>query len=301
MPHDSTEVPPPVEGTETSVAASPLASSNATRHTIRLDKPEVVEQVPAATTLDLTKRADVSSRKVDLGTFKDKSLKPLADAALAGGLRAISPEIAVEGNRLTELMAAEEKDRAARIEVAREDAILKDKGRCTGACCERFFLPLAPDDLLAGFVAWKRDKDAAPIRMSDARPKLGRYDGPIGKLYPEDIWLLYPMLIPLEPASEEKAPKAIFPEDKNLHGDGWFYTCKHFDTLRGNCTIYDHRPAMCREYPDGSTCNYAACTWGEKRRLKPETMSGLVTIGSLRGTDDLHHALTTDYPKRIIE
>ena len=32
--------------------------------------------------------------------------------------------------------------------------------------------------------------------------------------------------------------------------------CRFFDTDARRCTIYEARPSVCREYPDGRTCGY---------------------------------------------
>jgi Fe-S-cluster containining protein len=59
----------------------------------------------------------------------------------------------------------------------------------------------------------------------------------------------------------------------------WHYTCKNFDSATNNCTAYETRPSMCRDYPYGQSyiekgylpraegqCNYRDCT----RRCAPE-------------------------------
>jgi len=35
-------------------------------------------------------------------------------------------------------------------------------------------------------------------------------------------------------------------------------TCRHFDGK--NCTVYDQRPQMCRDYPYGKPCTIEGCT-----------------------------------------
>ena len=32
--------------------------------------------------------------------------------------------------------------------------------------------------------------------------------------------------------------------------------CKLFDTRKRHCTVYEARPGVCREYPDGKRCGY---------------------------------------------
>jgi len=41
------------------------------------------------------------------------------------------------------------------------------------------------------------------------------------------------------------------------------YTCKHHDAASGDCTIYDDRPRMCRDYPYRRACEHAECTMRE--------------------------------------
>jgi Fe-S-cluster containining protein len=36
-------------------------------------------------------------------------------------------------------------------------------------------------------------------------------------------------------------------------------TCRHFDGT--NCTRYEERPAMCRDYPYGKQCEFKGCTF----------------------------------------
>lgn len=41
-------------------------------------------------------------------------------------------------------------------------------------------------------------------------------------------------------------------------GDGMYhYTCRHWDTVTGECGIYQDRPEICREY--GGNCQVPGC------------------------------------------
>lgn len=42
-------------------------------------------------------------------------------------------------------------------------------------------------------------------------------------------------------------------------GEGRF-NCKHFDRGTRDCTIYERRPQMCRDYPYGRACPRDGCT-----------------------------------------
>lgn len=89
-----------------------------------------------------------------------------------------------------------------------------------------------------------------------------------------DIHLIAPMVVYLGP--DASLPKQVNPTDEAVLGKpeipGHRYRCKHFDPKAKVCTIYDIRPAMCRDYPgkDDATCNYAGCTW-KARKAKRET------------------------------
>jgi Fe-S-cluster containining protein len=66
----------------------------------------------------------------------------------------------------------------------------------------------------------------------------------------------------LADASEENATIAqlAIPFYGPLAPNGiWYYTCKHFDGK--NCTIYAHRPKMCRDYGVVTPCTHNGCTY----------------------------------------
>jgi Fe-S-cluster containining protein len=49
-------------------------------------------------------------------------------------------------------------------------------------------------------------------------------------------------------------------------GEGYMYTCKHFDEETNNCTNYENRPRMCRDYPYGGVCSYEGCTMSKEEQ-----------------------------------
>lgn len=60
----------------------------------------------------------------------------------------------------------------------------------------------------------------------------------------------------------------------SLRNDRWWteahhrFGCRHFDKENKACTVYDQRPAMCRNYPNGEACEFEGCTWDpEEARL----------------------------------
>lgn len=147
--------------------------------------------------------------------------------------------------------------------------------RCTGHCCQNFYMPLSPDELERGYRRWSTD-GGTQIQMN------GKRDSPIYR----DIHLIAPMVVYLGP--DAKMSRCVNPTDETLLGKPELpshrYRCKHFDPKAKVCTIYDIRPAMCRDYPGEdwpnasiekrATCNYAGCTW-KARKAKRETKAQL--------------------------
>ena len=140
----------------------------------------------------------------------------------------------------------------------------KPADRCTGHCCTALTVPFSPEQLRAAYERWNKGGHE-PIRMAGIAPA-------DTKLY-QDIHLIAPMLTHL--GFFKKAPvRQVNPNDDDVLGkssDGaHYYACKHFDRKQKVCTIYEIRPAMCREYPYGKPCNYAGCTWSS-HKAKRET------------------------------
>jgi Fe-S-cluster containining protein len=81
-------------------------------------------------------------------------------------------------------------------------------------------------------------------------------------------------ITPAEAAARLEAAGAVLPEDENLNMVKWaegieqagghypLYTCRHWDPQTKLCTVYDERPAMCRDYPYDGRCNAdCACSY----------------------------------------
>lgn len=137
------------------------------------------------------------------------------------------------------------------------------KDRCTGDCCREFYLPLSPAELREAYEL-ARDSQGGQRQLLHREP--GEIGWRVGLL--EDIELLFPMVVHL---GEKTHPPGTNPTDAELlspPGRGHYYRCKHLDG--GDCTIYEHRPGMCRRYPYSGACNYVGCRWG-KVRAKKET------------------------------
>lgn len=142
----------------------------------------------------------------------------------------------------------------------------KNLDRCTGHCCQALTIPIGPQELINGYLRWKSGGSTRPLLMSKPDDHEQRH-GPLWT----DIHLIAPML---EYIGKSSAPyRRVNPADGQLRGDEpehHFYRCKLFDAKTGNCSIYEIRPQMCRDYPYRGTCNYAQCTW-EERKAKKET------------------------------
>lgn len=101
--------------------------------------------------------------------------------------------------------------------------------RCTGHCCERFYLPFSPEAL----------KDRA-------------------ERFPEDKQLqqVAGMVVYLEYGIN---PDSRTPPSPTRQGH--WYTCSNFNKETRGCNIYQTRPDMCRDYPYSEPCDYKTCTW----------------------------------------
>jgi len=150
----------------------------------------------------------------------------------------------------------------------------KPKG-CGGACCKRFILPYSPEQLEEQYRAWlvgSRNGTGFPVLQKRGTIPEDKGFG-LPRNYNEEhiavdpeIYLLYPMLVYLgehhfEPCRPRKRTKA-----KAHH-----YTCKHWDQKTKLCTIYEHRPLMCRRFPNGEACPYPGCQLpGNTKKLKQQ-------------------------------
>lgn len=135
------------------------------------------------------------------------------------------------------------------------------KDRCTGDCCREFWLPFSPDELRKAYEVWKSSAGGRQLMHRESEQ-----DGSHMKIF-EDIELIFPMVAYL---GRKKPPKGTNPTVNELvNGEqayGHYYRCKHL--AGADCTIYDHRPGMCRRYPYGKKCNYLGCAWREVRARK---------------------------------
>jgi Fe-S-cluster containining protein len=110
-----------------------------------------------------------------------------------------------------------------------------DCTRCTGHCCSRLTLSFGPRRLRR----MAREDKAPDIKQIAAMLLYVGYQR-VGKLSDSPEWTR-----------------------KKAH----FYRCANL--VDGNCSIYESRPKMCREYPYGERCSYAKCTWSAVKSEKP--------------------------------
>lgn len=126
--------------------------------------------------------------------------------------------------------------------------------RCTGACCEAFYLPYSPREVWNFYHIWKVSQgDTKHQTLLEMNSGLTTTPRMITEIYIIAPMLTYLGFIP-RPFDVVDGRSA---EDETAH----YYTCKHFDTEARKCTIYEHRPLMCRDYPYKSGCRYKACRW----------------------------------------
>lgn len=55
------------------------------------------------------------------------------------------------------------------------------------------------------------------------------------------------------------ASGAILPDGSAAEG-GDYYDCRHLRP-NGDCAVYEGRPQMCRNYPNGRPCTKPGCTY----------------------------------------
>jgi len=69
-------------------------------------------------------------------------------------------------------------------------------------------------------------------------------------------------------------PLGVFPEGATLPSGeqarttGMYYDCRHL-LANGDCRIYEQRPKMCRDFPNGTSCPRAGCTFTEDETCRP--------------------------------
>ena len=114
--------------------------------------------------------------------------------------------------------------------------------RCLGHCCREFTLEHSPAELAEAYRLHLHGQDTIL-----------------------DIDIIFPMVQYLGfrwgPDGSERAH---------------YYACRWLDDESGDCRIYEHRPTMCRVYPETGKCGYHECAWDAVRATPDE----LVQLGT---------------------
>ncbi len=120
--------------------------------------------------------------------------------------------------------------------------------RCEGHCCRAFFLAQTPAVLRA------LADDASPIDAAELR-QIADMIVPI-----REVWGGDPS--PMDDRFHTyESFNAIGKRDMGHPPIGALYTCRNFDERSGQCTSYETRPGMCRDFPYTHRCPFRGCTW----------------------------------------
>lgn len=134
--------------------------------------------------------------------------------------------------------------------------------RCTGHCCRHFVLEMSPDELWEAYRRWLYGGAEELFMKPQTHSVYLRADNCYGRVF-RDIHLVAPMVRYL--GFMEPPIKLINPDGTPQKAH--YYTCKHL-AENGDCSIYEHRPDMCRQYPNGHQCEFAECMWKSMKAKK---------------------------------
>jgi Fe-S-cluster containining protein len=141
---------------------------------------------------------------------------------------------------------------------------------CPGYCCRCFILSHGPEEIDE---ALSKDGNELWFKVySDYRN--GVHTVLIDR---KELEQLKDILIPLgrDPSKfdERNLPAlkdTVNRERRILNTSQCYYSCKEYDWDTHLCKIYENRPKMCRNYPNGNACEFAGCDEGS---------SALINIG----------------------
>ena len=129
-----------------------------------------------------------------------------------------------------------------------------DCGRCTGHCCSGFTLPY-PHTYFIEAAWFALEYEVLPLIVSHARQAHDiAHAHNKHRIIVDGVFIAH-MIVPVQ--AEEARTKYINPIQADLH----FFKCRHLKN--GNCSVYEQRPNMCRNFPYGSPCPFKGCTWKE--------------------------------------
>jgi len=111
------------------------------------------------------------------------------------------------------------------------DGTVDPRPRCTGHCCRGFSLEHPLELVQEEFARWRTNPEKATLIP--------------------DIGTIGAMLVPLGKFRGQE-----------------LFTCKHL-SKEGNCSIYETRPKMCRDFPGPNPCPYRNCaSHGRQPKIK---------------------------------
>ena len=114
----------------------------------------------------------------------------------------------------------------------------KEISRCTGHCCKKFTLPFTP----------------AKLRLLFTGKGDASFDGEVHRYDAKEIQTVFLMSKFLGMSKTDPA------DGSELINSVPVYTCRNYNEVTNDYNIYDHRPVMCRKYPNGEKCRYTECT-----------------------------------------
>lgn len=122
------------------------------------------------------------------------------------------------------------------------DGSVDPRPRCTGHCCQCFSLEYPYKALQKEVERLRLSKHEGSRTDEWKNESYGRYEGRDEAAAIADAEQIHAMLIPLGKVRGQE-----------------LFTCRHFDKDEGNCTIYETRPQMCRDFPGPNLCPYRNC------------------------------------------
>lgn len=164
---------------------------------------------------------------------------------------------------------------------------MKKKKQCSGHCCRDFTLELSPGELVRIGRAERLHKLARQID-----PSIDKFDGEKSKeslAIKQDADAIHEQWLDQSAFISDMVIYLGFYPDAKIYEAGesvsetWahHYTCKHLGA-GSRCTIYERRPDMCRNYPNGEPCRYRGCTSVAAKRFNPDSKA----ISSAEDTPD---------------
>lgn len=113
--------------------------------------------------------------------------------------------------------------------------------RCTGHCCRRFSLHFSPEIL----------QSMAANEESSFQPEI--------KVIAEMV--------------EYLGKSDIGSDGRRMSAAVHWYSCKNLDDKSGDCSIYETRPEMCRQFPYEQKCQFSGCTMTEEPNRNQHNVS----------------------------